>query len=167
MLLNCDAGENSRVPWTARRSNQSILKEINPEFSLKGLVKVKLLFFDHLMQRADSLQKTLILGKIEGRRRKGWQRTRWLVDIIDSNLSLSKLQEIVRIGKPGVLQSMWLQRVRPDLATEQQQKEANAWTLEDADERNWRWWKQKERYAIFLNWKNQYCQNDFTASGNL
>ena len=71
MLLNCDAGENSRVPWTARRSNQSILKEIDPEFSLKGLVKLKLLYFDHLMQRVDSLEKTLILEKIEDRRRRG------------------------------------------------------------------------------------------------
>ena len=74
-----------RVPWTARRSNQSILKEVNPEYSLKGLIlKLKLQYFDHLMQRADSFEKTLTLGKIEGRRRRGWQRMRWLDGITDS-----------------------------------------------------------------------------------
>ena len=74
-----------RVPWTARRSNQSILKEVNPEYSLKGLIlKLKLQYFDHLMQRANSLEKTLMLGKIESRRRSGQQRMRWLDGIIDS-----------------------------------------------------------------------------------
>ena len=73
-----------RVLWTARRSNQSILKEINPEYSLKGLIlKLKLQYFDHLIQRADSLEKTLMQGKIEGRRRRGWQRMRWLDGITD------------------------------------------------------------------------------------
>ena len=68
-----------RVPWTARRSNQSILKEINPEYSVEGLMlKLELQYFDHLMRRADSLEKILILGKIEGKRRRGWQRMRWL-----------------------------------------------------------------------------------------
>ena len=86
-----------RVPWRGRRSNQSILKELNPEYSLEGLMlKLKLQDFRHLMQRADSLEKTLMLGKIEGRRRRGQQRMRWLDGIIDSmGVSLSKLQELV------------------------------------------------------------------------
>ena len=82
-----------RVPWTARNSNQSILKEISSEYSLEGLMlKLKLQYFGHLMQRADSLEKTLMMGKIEGRRRRGQQRMRWLVGITDSvDMSLSKL----------------------------------------------------------------------------
>ena len=84
-----------RVPWTTKRSNQSILKEINPEYSLEGLM-LKLQYFGHLMQRADSLEKTLILGKIEGRRRRGQQRMRWLNGITDlMDTSFSKLQELV------------------------------------------------------------------------
>ena len=87
-----------RVSWTARRSSQSIVKEINPEYSLEGLMlKLKLQYFGHLMQRADSLEKTLMLGKTEGRRRRGWQRMRWLDGITDTvNMSLSRLQEMVK-----------------------------------------------------------------------
>ena len=85
-----------RVPWTARRSNQSILKEINSDYSLEGPM-LKLQYFGHLMRRAGSLEKTLMLGNIEGRRRRGWQRMRWLDAIIDStDMSLSKVQEIVK-----------------------------------------------------------------------
>ena len=85
-----------RVPWTARKSNQSILREINPEYSLEGLM-LKLQYFGHLIQRADSLEKTLMLRKIEGKRRRGQQRLRCVDDIVDSmDMSLSKLQKIVK-----------------------------------------------------------------------
>ena len=101
-----------RVPWTARRFNQSILKEISPEYSLEGLMlKLKLQCFGRLMRRTDSFEKTLMLGTIEGGRRRGQQRMRWLDGIINSmDMSLSKLQEMVE----GVLQSMGSQRVGHD-----------------------------------------------------
>ena len=105
-----------RVPWTARRSNQSILKEISPEYSLEGLMlKLKLPYFDHLIRRADSLEKTLMLGKIGGGRRRGRQRMRWLDGITNSiDMSLSKLRELVMDREAGVLQSMGSQRVGHD-----------------------------------------------------
>ena len=156
MLLNCGVGEDLRVPWTERRSNQSILKEISPEYSLERLMlKLKLQYFGHLMWRADSYEKTLIfyadlkcpyngsflfacllkcpldssctsrcycslmLGKVEGRRRRGWQRMRWLDGITEvMDMSLSKLSSWWCTGKPGVLQSMGSQRVRHDWVTE-------------------------------------------------
>ena len=106
-----------RVLWTARRSNQSILREINPEYSLEGLM-LKLQYFGHLVRRADSLEKILILGKIEGRRRRGWQRMWWL----DGSLipwSWVNSSRWWKTGRPAVLQSMGSQRIGHDLATEQ------------------------------------------------
>ena len=97
MLSNCGAGELLRVPQTAKRSNQSILKEITPEYSLEGLMlKLKLQYIGHPMRRVNSLEMTLMLGRIEGRRRRGWQRMRWLDSLTDSmDMNLSKLWKIV------------------------------------------------------------------------
>ena len=107
------------VPWIARSSNQSILKEINPEYSLEGLL-LKLQYFGHLIQIANSLEKTLMLGKTESRKRRGWQRTRWFDGNTDSmDMSLSKSGRWWRTRKPSILQSMGSQRVRHDWATEQ------------------------------------------------
>ena len=95
-----------RVPWTARRSNQSILKEVSPEYSLERLM-LKLQYYGHLMQRADSLEKILMFAKIDIKRRRGEQRMRWLDSIINSmHMNLSKIWEIVKNGEPGMLQSM-------------------------------------------------------------
>ena len=96
MLSNCGVGEDLRVPWTSWRSNQSILKDINPKCSLEGLI-LKLQYFGHLMQRPDSLEKTLMLGRIEGKRRREWQRMRLLDSITDSmDMNLSTLCEIMK-----------------------------------------------------------------------
>ena len=110
-----------RVPWTARRLNKSILKKINPEYSLERLMlKLKLQHFGHLMQRTNSLEKTLMLGKIEGRRRRGWQRMRWLDGITDSTWVWASSGRWRWTLKPGMLRSMGLQRVRHHWAAEQQ-----------------------------------------------
>ena len=115
--------ELSRVPWTARRLNQSVLKEINPEYSLEGMMlKLKLQYFGHLMGRTDSFEKTLILGKIEGRRRRGRQSDRgwdgWMAPLTQWTWVRANFRRWWRTGKPGVLQSMRSQTVRHDWATE-------------------------------------------------
>ena len=123
-----------RVPWTARRSNQSIRKEISPEYSLEGLMlKPKLQYFGHLTGRADSLEKTLMLGKIKGRRRRGRQRMRWLDGITDSmDMGLGGLRELVMVREAWCAAVMGLQRVGHDWVTELNWTELNCpqWKLE-------------------------------------
>ena len=103
-----------KIPWTAKKSNQSILREINPEYSWEGLMlKLKLQYFGHLMQTDDSLEKSLMLGKLKGRRRRGYQRTRWLDDITNAmNMNLGKLQEMVRAREAWRAAVYGLQKVR-------------------------------------------------------
>ena len=122
MILNYSGGKDLRVPWTARRSNQSILEEMNSEYSLEGLVlTLKLQYFSHLIWRTDSLEKTLMLGRIEGRRRRGWQSMRRMATLTQWTWVWANSGRWWRAEEPGVLQSMESQRVGQDLVIEQQQ----------------------------------------------
>ena len=124
MLLHCGAGDSWRVPWTARRSNQSILKEINPRYSLERPM-LKPQYFGHLMRTADSLEKTLMLGKIEGRRR-GQERMKWLDGITDSmGMNLSKVQETVKDREAWRAAVHWI---------------SESYTTEQLNDNNKKWW---------------------------
>ena len=145
-----------RVPWTARRKNQSVVKEVSPEYSLGGLMlKLMLQYFGHLIQRVDSLEKTLMLGKTESRRRRVQQRMRWLDGITDlMDMSLSKLQELVWwTGRPGVLQSMGSQRVGHDFVWKQQQSAFSRWPLSGVQEHCY------FSYLYFSKSQTQSCSN--------
>ena len=138
-----------RVPWTARRSNQSIFKEINPEYLLKGLIlNLKIQYFGHLTRRSNTSEKTLMLGKIEGRRRRGWQRMRWLDGITDyMNMSLSNLQEMVKDREAWHAAIHGLKNVWHNFSTEQQnclEVEAGAESAEWPVQHSiaYKWWSQ-------------------------
>ena len=153
------------VPWTARRQNQSILREINPEYSLKGLMlKLKLQHFGHLMRTVDSLEKTLVLGKIEGKRRRGCQRMWWLDSITGAmDLNLGKLWEMVRDRRSGMLQSMGSRSVWPYWVTQHQK-----WFLENLTKRG-AWWATFHRVTrswTWLKWLHMYTHNNWKASNN-
>ena len=140
------------VPWTARRSNQSFLKEISPEHSLEGLM-LKLQYFDYLVWKTDLSEKTLVLGKIEGRRRWGRQRTRWLDGITDwMDMSLSKLWELVMDREAGVLQSMGSQRVGHDWVTELNRSRERIISVEKVLKYLKNYSLLKEQCAPFQNW---------------
>ena len=151
MPLSCGVGKTLERPWTARRSKQSIVKEISLEYSLEGLMlKLKLQYFVHLMWRTDSLEKTLMLWKIEGGRRRGWQRMRWLDGIPDSmNMSLNKLQSWWWTGKPAVY------------GTAKSQTRLSNWT----EMMPWRststgeWWMQEWQLQ---KWTKHPVQNDLS-----
>ena len=147
------AGEDSRVSWTARRPNQSIPEEINSEYSWEGLMlKLKLQYFGHLMRRTESLEKTLMLGKIEGRRRRGRQRMRWLDGITDSmDMGLGKLQSWWWTGRSGVLWFMGSQRIGHDWVTELN------WT-----ELNWTWQLPIRSVVALLNASGRVAQTSST-----
>ena len=152
-----------RVPWTAGRSKQSILKEINPEYSLEGLM-LKLQYFGYLMQRANSLEKTLQLGRIEGRRRRGWQRIRWLDGIIDSmGMSLSKLREMVKDREAwrgtvhGVTKSQTWLSDWTEIAVIESIRNAFHSYLYLALSKQGTWWKKphsSRATSLFYGWEN-------------